>query len=171
MKMIKTHFFDQKRQSIYKIKVTCFNGCRFKRYITSISKNKSIKQRFPTNKHLHGRSIDLESISLRECTVYYLSLLQQIPLYIKHICCRTKTYVQITYRNPVFFTDVLHKRHGQFLGAHSRIFFLNKVGDVTFFNSSGKMSHIFGPRLDKISDPDMTVLLLLPCRAVLFLRL
>ena len=91
MKMIKTHFFDQKRQSIYKIKVTCFNGCRFKRYITSISKNKSIKQRFPTNKHLHGRSIDLESISLRECTVYYLSLLQQIPLYIKHICCRTKT--------------------------------------------------------------------------------
>ena len=42
-------------------------------------------------------------------------------------------YVQVTYRNPMFCTYVLHKRHGQFLGAHSRVFFLNNVGDTFFF--------------------------------------
>ena len=68
-------------------------------------------------------------------------------------------YVQVTYRNPMFCTYVLHKRHGQFLGAHSRIFFLNNVGDIIVFNSVGKMSHIFGPKLDIVSEPYMTVLL------------
>ena len=72
-------------------------------------------------------------------------------------------YVQVTY--------VLHKRHGQFFGAHSQVFFLNSVGDTIFFNSVGKMSRIFGPKLDIVSQPYMAVLILLPCSAVLFLRL
>ena len=62
----------------------------------------------------------------------------------------------------MFCTYVLHKRHGQFLGVHSRIFFLNNVGD-TILNSVGKMSHILGPKLDIVSEPYMTVLILLPC--------
>ena len=39
-------------------------------------------------------------------------------------------YVQVTYRNPMFGTYVLHKRHRQFFGIHSRILFLNSVGDI-----------------------------------------
>ena len=62
-------------------------------------------------------------------------------------------YVQVTYRNPMFCTYVLHKRHGQFFGAHSRIFFLNSVGDTIFFNSVAKMFYIFGPKLDIVSEP------------------
>ena len=80
-------------------------------------------------------------------------------------------YVQVTYRNPIFWTYVLHKRHEQFFWAHLRIFFLNSVGDTIFFNSVGKMSHIFGPKLDIVSEPYMAVSILLPCNAVLFLRL
>ena len=41
-------------------------------------------------------------------------------------------YVQVTYRNPMFCTHVLHKLHAQFFGAHSRIFFSNSVGDTIF---------------------------------------
>ena len=41
-------------------------------------------------------------------------------------------YVQVTYRNPMFCTRVLHKRHGQFFGVYSLIFFLNSVEDTTF---------------------------------------
>ena len=38
-------------------------------------------------------------------------------------------YVQVTYRNPVLCTYILHKRHGQFFGAHSRILFLTSAED------------------------------------------
>ena len=62
-------------------------------------------------------------------------------------------YLQVTYRNLMFCTYVLHKRHGQFFGVHSQIFFLNSVGDTIFFNSVGKMSYIFGPKLDIVSEP------------------
>ena len=78
---------------------------------------------------------------------------------------------RLTYRNSMFCTYVLHKHHGQFFGAHSRIFFLNSVGDTILLNSVGKMSHIFGPKLDIVSEPYVTVLILLPCGVVLFLRL
>ena len=71
-------------------------------------------------------------------------------------------YVQVTYRNPMFCTYVLHKRHGQFVGAHSRIFVLKSVGDTILFNFVGKMSHTFGLKLDIVSEPYMTVLVLLP---------
>ena len=71
----------------------------------------------------------------------------------------------------MFCTYVLHKRHGQFFGAHSQIFILNGVGDTIFFNSVGKMSHIFGPKLDIVSETYVTVLILLPYSVVLFLRL
>ena len=80
-------------------------------------------------------------------------------------------YLQVTYRNPMFRTYVLHKRRGQFFGAHSRIFFLNSIEGTILFNSVRKMSHIFGPKLDIVSEPYMTVLILLPCSVVLFLRL
>ena len=71
------------------------------------------------------------------------------------------TYVQVTYTNPMFCTYVLHKRHGQFFVAHSRIVFLKSVGDTIFFNAVGKMRHIFGPKLDIVCEPYMTVLILL----------
>ena len=61
----------------------------------------------------------------------------------------------------MFSIYVLHKRHGQFFGAHSRIVFLKSVGDTIFFNSFGKMRHIFGPKLDIVCEPYMTVLVLL----------
>ena len=80
-------------------------------------------------------------------------------------------YVQVTYTNPAFSTYVLHKRHGHFFGSHSRIFFVNSEGDTILFNSVGKMFHIFGPKLDTVSEPQMTALILLPCNVVLFLRL
>ena len=80
-------------------------------------------------------------------------------------------HVHVTYRNPLFCTYVLYKRHGQFIGAHPPIFFLHSVGDTICFNSVGKMSHIFGPKLDIFSEPYLTVLILLPCNVVLFLRL
>ena len=76
-------------------------------------------------------------------------------------------YVQVTYRNPMFCTYVLHKRHEQFFGANSRIFLLNNVGDKLFFNSVGKLSHILVPKLDIVYDPYMAFLTLLPCSAVL----
>ena len=71
------------------------------------------------------------------------------------------TYVQVTYTNPMFCTYVLHKRHGQFFVAHSRIVFLKSVGDTILFNAVGKMRHIFGPKLDIVCKPYMTVLILL----------
>ena len=46
-------------------------------------------------------------------------------------------YVQVTYRNAMLCKYVLHKRHGQFFGGHSRMFFLNGVGDTILFNSVG----------------------------------
>ena len=80
-------------------------------------------------------------------------------------------YVQVTYRSQMFSTYSLHNRHGQFFRAHSRIFLLNSVGDTIFFNSVGKMFHIFGSKLNIVSDPYIAVLILLPCSVVLFLRL
>ena len=56
-------------------------------------------------------------------------------------------------------------------GAHSRISFLNTVEDTISFNSLGKMFYIFVHKLDIVSEPYMTGLILLPCSAVLFLRL
>ena len=38
--------------------------------------------------------------------------------------------------------------------------FLHDIGGTTFFNSVGKMPHVFGPKLDKVSEPCMTVLIL-----------
>ena len=56
--------------------------------------------------------------------VYYLLLSQQIPLYLQNISAYRTKYVR-TGRNPMFCTYVLHKRHGQFFGAHSKISYLN----------------------------------------------
>ena len=81
---------------------------------------------------------------------YYLSIF----LYMFKIFELTEQYmyVQVTYRNQMFCTYLLHKRHEQFFGAQSQI-------------SS------FGPKLDRVSEPYMTVLILLPCSVVLFIRL
>ena len=62
-------------------------------------------------------------------------------------------YVHVTYRNPFLCTYVLYKQHGQFFGAHSGIFFSNSVGGTIFFNSVGKMCHVFGPKLSIVSEP------------------
>ena len=52
-----------------------------------------------------------------------------------------------------------------------QIFFLDNAGGKISFNSVGKMFHIFGPKLDIFSEPFMTVLIFLPCNALLFRRL
>ena len=100
--------------------------------------------------------------------VQFTSITASKDSFICITCYSTKTYAQITYTNPMFCTYVLHKQHGQFFRAHSQIFFLNNIGDTIFFNSTGKMSHIFGSKLDIVSEPYMTVLILLPCSTVLF---
>ena len=41
-----------------------------------------LKRNFPIDKYLYGSSIEHKSISAKECLVYYVSLLQQIPLYV-----------------------------------------------------------------------------------------
>ena len=79
---------------------------------------------------------------------------------------KQKMYVQVTYRNQIFCSYNLDKRHGQFFWAHSQIFFLNNVGDTIFFNSVCKMSNSFGPKLDIVSDPYMKVSTLLLCSVV-----
>ena len=80
-------------------------------------------------------------------------------------------YVRIAYRKPIFCIYVLHKRHGQFFGSYSQIIFLSNVGGTILWNYFGEKSHIFGSKLDTVSEPYMTVLILLPCSAVLFRRL
>ena len=45
------------------------------------------------------------------------------------------------------------------------------IYDTILFNSVGKLSHIFGRKLDIVSEQYVTVLTLLPCNIVLFLRL
>ena len=60
-------------------------------------------------------------------------------------------YVQVSYRNPIFCTSVLHKRHEQFFGVYSRIFFLKSVGETILFISIGNIFHIFGSKLDIVS--------------------
>ena len=117
-------------------------------------------------------AISIRSIFLLESiwfTIYYY--LNRFLLMFKIFQLTENMYVQVTCTNPVFCTYVLHKRHGQFFGAHSRIFFLNSVENTILFNSVGKMPHIFGPKLDIVSEPYMTVLILLPCSVVLFVRL
>ena len=44
------------------------------------------------------------------------------------------------------------KNRKNFVGIHSPIFFLSNVGDTMSFNSVDKMSHIFGPKLDIVSE-------------------
>ena len=71
----------------------------------------------------------------------------------------------------MFCTQILYNWHGQFFGAHLRIFILNNLGNTISFNSVSKMFHIVGPKHNLVSEPYMAVLILLPCSAVVFLRL
>ena len=41
-----------------------------------------LKRRFPIDKYLYGSGIEHKPISVKQCVVYYVSLLQQIPLYV-----------------------------------------------------------------------------------------
>ena len=103
-------------------------------------------------------------------TIYYY-LLKSLHMFKIFQLTEQNIYVEITYANPMPCTYVLHKRHEQFFWAHSRIFLLNSVEDTIPFNSVGKTPHILGPKLDIVSEPYMTVLILLCSRVVLFLRL
>ena len=129
-----------------------------------------LKQQFPINEYIYGSNIE-DKLFLLESVWFCIYHCFNRFLYVYHATCyRTKTCVQISYRNPMFCTYISYKRRGQFFGSHSRIFFLNNVGDTIFLNSIGKMSHIFGPKLDIVSQPYMTVLVFLSCSAALFLR-
>ena len=119
--------------------------CLSKQYITSTSKNISIKQHIEQQKNISMDRISIISLFLLGsiwlticyclngflCTYKILQLTEQ------------NMYVQVIYRNLKFCTYVLHKRHGQFFGTHSRIFFLNSVGDTMFSNYAGKMHYIW----------------------------
>ena len=45
-------------------------------------KTRPLKQHFSINKYLYGSNIKRKSISVRQCVVFYLRMLQQIPLYV-----------------------------------------------------------------------------------------
>ena len=62
-------------------------------------------------------------------TIYYYSLNRFLYIYKIFQLTEQNLYVQVTYRNLMFFW------------AHSRASFLNNVGDTIFFNSVGKMPH------------------------------
>ena len=99
-------------------------------------------------------------------TIYYF-LNRFLYMYKTPQLTEQNMYAQVTCRKPMLCTYVLHKWHGQFFGVHSQIFFLSSVGDTILFNSIGKRSHIFRPKLDIVSESHMTVFILLPCRALL----
>ena len=80
-------------------------------------------------------------------------------------------YVQATYRNPMFVHTFYINDMDNSLGPIHDFFFLNSVGDTILFNFVGKMSHTFGLKLDIVSEPYMTVLVLLPCSVALFPKL
>ena len=40
-------------------------------------------------------------------------------------------------------------------GPFTNFFIFNSVGDTIFYNYVGKMSHIFGPKIDIVSEPYM----------------
>ena len=120
-------------------------------------------------KNISMDAISIISLFLLEsiCFTIYYYLNRVLYMFKIFQLTEQNMQAQIPKRNPMFCTYVFDKRHGQFSGVRSRVFFLNSVN----FNSVGKLSHIFGPKLDIVSEPYMTVLILLPCSVVLFLRL
>ena len=141
--------------------------CLSKQYITSSSSISSITSiSIKQTKNISMDAIPIIILFLLESTWFTIYYYLNRFLYMFKIFQLTEQnmYVPVTYRNPMFCIYVLHKRRGQFFGAHSRIFFffLNSVGDTIFFNSVYRMSHIFGPNVDIVSEPCMTGLILLP---------
>ena len=57
-------------------------------------------------------------------------------------------------------TYCLHILHGHGVGFHAFIFILNNYNDLTSFNSFGIMDQILGPRNERVSVPQVTVLTL-----------
>ena len=55
--------------------------------------------------------------------------------------------------NPIFCKKDLQSRHGQFSGFHFFISDLNVSRLLAFFNLSGKMFQIVGPKYEMLSDP------------------
>ena len=105
-------------------------------FLNSTYKVISIKQHFPINKYLYGRNIGYKYVSVGSIwfTIYRCFNRFLYMYKISHVT-QQKMYVQVIYRKPMFYIYVLYKRHGQFFGTPSRIFFLNNVGETTFFNS------------------------------------
>ena len=62
-------------------------------------------------------------------TIYYC-LDRFLYMYKMFQLTEQNMFVQVTYKNPMFCKYVLHKQHGQFFTAHSRISLLNTVGDT-----------------------------------------
>lgn len=67
----------------------------------------------------------------------------------------------------MFFVYVLDKQHGRLFGVHWQIFSLNNV----FCSTVCKISYGFDSKPDKVSESNMTVLVILPWSVMLFLRL
>ena len=55
--------------------------------------------------------------------------------------------------NPTRGIYVLHSLHRQFSGCHFLICVLKELTPSNSFNVLGTKFHIFGPKLDKLSDP------------------
>ena len=143
------------------------------RYFTASIKQRVLNNVVNNKRYLYGCNIYHKPIScLRVYGLLYITISTYSYTSLKYLDFQNQyMYIQLSYRNPTFCTYVLHKQHGQFFWVHSQIFFLNSIGDTILFNSVCKTSHIFGAKLDIVSEPYITVLILLPCSVMLFLRL
>ena len=122
--------------------------CLSKQYITSSSSISSITSiSIKQTKNISMDAIPIIILFLLESTWFTIYYYLNRFLYMFKIFQLTEQnmYVQVTYRNPMFCTYILYKRHGQFFGSRSRIFFLNSVRDTIFLIPSVKCPIFFVP--------------------------
>ena len=79
-------------------------------------------------------------------------------------------YVQVTYSIQIFVLT-FYITTWTILWGPCANFLFEKRRRTTKKKTDRKMSHIFGPKLDIVSEPHMAVLILVPCSAVRFLKL
>ena len=75
------------------------------------------------------------------------------PTQYKKIHTYVKKAHDLTVINFKWDMYFLHSLHGQFSGFHSLISFLKAATLVNSFNSKGRISHILGPKYEKLSLP------------------
>ena len=114
-----------------------------------------------SNNTLNNKNISLDAISIRSLFLlgsiwFTITASTYSFICVKFFTLQNKICTYRKLKKSNFCTYVLHKRHEQFFGDHLRIVILNSVGDTVFFHSVGKISHIFGPKLDIVSESNMS---------------